>query len=610
MSPLKRILAFAKPHQKYLFLSIFFNLLYSVFQIFSVLVMLPVLQMIFNVDQEKITKPVYSGKFSEYFSYIKTSAFYNIQESITEYGAIKVLAALCIITATSFLFRNISRYFGSFMLVNYRVGITKDLRSKVYQKFLKLPVSFFTEQRKGDMMSRISNDIGSIENSIMGSLVDVINAPFMITASLITLFALSPSLTLFSLLVFPVMGGIISWVGKSLKRKSKKAQEELGNLFSIVDETLKSSKIIKIFNADIILNARFEKTTQNWKNHAIAMSRRRELASPSSEFLGSVTILLITWFAGIQILEKQTMDAVTFIGFIAIFFQILEPAERLSAAISNMQGGIPAVQRVLEVLDYDLKVEEIAHPISIKNLNNQIEFKNISFYYDKDNQILKNFNLTIPRGKTVALVGQSGSGKTTIANLLARFYDVTDGEILIDGINIKDLNLTEYRKLLGMVTQESVLFNDSVYNNIWMGKTEASEEEVIHAAKIANAHQFIENLPEKYQTNIGDDGNKLSGGQKQRISIARAVLKNPPIMILDEATSALDTESERLVQDALDHMMENRTSIVIAHRLSTIQKADHIVVMERGNIVEQGTHDELITNNNVYKKLVELQNFG
>ena len=406
------------------------------------------------------------------------------------------------------------------------------------------------------------------------------------------------------------MGGIISWVGKSLKRKSKKAQEELGNLFSIVDETLKSSKIIKIFNADIILNTRFEKTTQNWKNHAIAMSRRRELASPSSEFLGSVTILLITWFAGIQILEKQTMDAVTFIGFIAIFFQILEPAKRLSAAISNMQGGIPAVQRVLEVLDYDLKVEEIANPISIKNLNHQIEFKNISFYYDKDNQILKNFNLTIPRGKTVALVGQSGSGKTTIANLLARFYDVTDGEILIDGINIKDLNLTEYRKLLGMVTQESVLFNDSVYNNIWMGKTEASEEEVIHAAKIANAHQFIENLPEKYQTNIGDDGNKLSGGQKQRISIARAVLKNPPIMILDEATSALDTESERLVQDALDHMMENRTSIVIAHRLSTIQKADHIVVMERGNIVEQGTHDKLITNNNVYKKLVELQNFG
>ena len=304
------------------------------------------------------------------------------------------------------------------------------------------------------------------------------------------------------------------------------------------------------------------------------------------------------------------MSAVTFIGFIAIFFQILEPAKRLSASISNIQGGIPAVQRVLEILDYDLKVEEIENPISISTLHHQIEFKNISFYYDKDNQILKNFSLTLPKGKTVALVGQSGSGKTTIANLLARFYDVTEGEILIDGTDIKHLKIEEYRKLLGMVTQESVLFNDTVYNNILMGKTEATKEEVENASKIANAHQFIENLAEGYQTNIGDDGNKLSGGQKQRLSIARAVLKNPPIMILDEATSALDTESERLVQEALDHMMENRTSLVIAHRLSTIQKADHIVVMERGNIVEQGTHQELMTKDGVYKRLIELQNFG
>ncbi len=610
MSPLRRILHLAKPHQKYLFLSIFFNLLYSFFQIFSVIVMLPVLEMIFNVKSEKIAKPQFSGDFVEYFGYLKNLALYTIQEQITNQGPIKVLAILCMVTATAFLLRNLSRYFGAFSLVNYRVGVTKDLRSNVYQKFLKLPVSFFTEQRKGDMMSRISNDIGNVEGSIMNSLVDIINAPFMIVTSLITLFLLSPSLTLFSLLVFPVMGGVISWVGKSLKRHSMKAQEELGTLFSLVDETLKSSKIIKIFNADTILKSRFDKTTNKWQDYSIAMSRRRELASPSSEFLGSVTILLITWFAGIQILEKHSMSAVTFIGFIAIFFQILDPAKRLSAAISNIQGGIPAVQRVLEVLDYDLKVEEIEKPIPITTLNHQIEFKNISFYYDKDNQILKDFSITIPKGKTVALVGQSGSGKTTIANLLARFYDVTEGEILIDGTNIKDLKLTDYRKLLGMVTQESVLFNDSVYNNILMGKTEASEEEVINASRIANAHQFIENLPEGYQTNIGDDGNKLSGGQKQRLSIARAVLKNPPVMILDEATSALDTESERLVQDALDHMMENRTSMVIAHRLSTIQKADHIVVMERGRIVEQGSHAELISNDGVYKKLVELQNFG
>ena len=340
------------------------------------------------------------------------------------------------------------------------------------------------------------------------------------------------------------------------------------------------------------------------------MSRRRELASPMSEFLGSVTILIITWFAGTEIINGTNKDPVTFLAFIGVFFQILDPAKKLSNAISAIQGGMASLERVAEVLDYDLKVEEIANPVAISTLKDKIEFKNIGFYYDKDNVILKNFNLVIPKGKTVALVGQSGSGKTTIANLLARFYDVPEGEILVDGENIKNLKLKDYRHLLGMVTQESVLFNDSVFNNILMGKPDATEEEVMAAAKIANAHEFIQNLPEKYYTNIGDDGNKLSGGQKQRVSIARAVLKNPPIMILDEATSALDTESERFVQDALEKMMENRTSLVIAHRLSTIQKADWIVVMERGNIVEQGTHEELMNNNNVYRKLVELQNFG
>ena len=329
-----------------------------------------------------------------------------------------------------------------------------------------------------------------------------------------------------------------------------------------------------------------------------------------SEFLGSVTILIITWFAGVQILTEQTMEPETFLVFIAMFFQILDPAKKLSSAISNIQGGMASLDRVSEVLDYDLKIDEIANPIAISTLKNQIDFKNIGFFYDKDNVILKNFNLTIQKGKTIALVGQSGSGKTTIANLLARFYDVSEGEILVDGVNIKNLKVTDYRNLLGMVTQESVLFNDSVFNNILMGKPDASEEEVVAAAKIANAHEFIDHLPEKYFTNIGDDGNKLSGGQKQRVSIARAVLKNPPIMILDEATSALDTESERFVQDALEKMMENRTSLVIAHRLSTIQKADWIVVMERGIIAEQGTHQDLYEKNGIYRKLVDLQNFG
>ncbi|KIA89985.1 ABC transporter ATP-binding protein [Kaistella jeonii] len=612
MKPLKRILSIAKPHQRYLYGSIIFNLLYSLLQIFSIVTMLPILRILFKLDKEVDTNivPVYSGRFADYFGYMKDMAYYKIQLNINEYGAIQVLAVLCSITAVAFLLRNLFRYLGSYLLVNYRVGITKDLRTAMYDKFLKLPVSFFTEQRKGDMMSRISNDIGAVEGGIMGSLVDVLNAPFMIIASLITLFILSPQLTLFSLLVFPIMGLIIAWVGKSLKRHATAAQEELGNLFSLVDETLKSSKVIKIFNADKILKNRFNLTTDNWQKYAIGMSRRRELASPMSEFLGSVTLLIITWFAGTEIINGTNKDPVTFLAFIGVFFQILDPAKKLSNAFSSIQGGMASLDRVSEVLDYDLKIDEIPNPTPISTLKNQIEFKNIGFFYDKDNVILKNFDLTIPKGKTIALVGQSGSGKTTIANLLARFYDVSEGEILIDGENIKNLKVQEYRHLLGMVTQESVLFNDSIFNNILMGKPDATEEEVMAAAKIANAHEFIQNLPDQYYTNIGDDGNKLSGGQKQRVSIARAVLKNPPIMILDEATSALDTESERFVQDALEKMMENRTSLVIAHRLSTIQKADWIVVMERGIIVEQGTHQDLFGKNGIYRKLVDLQNFG
>ncbi len=585
--------------------------MYSVLNIFSVATMLPILGLMFGTVEKVDTsiKPVYSGRIVDFFGYAKDWAYYTIQTEIDKHGAVQVLAVLCAITAVAFLLRNIFRYLGAFLLVNYRVGITMDLRTAMYDKFLKLPVSFFTEKRKGDMMSRISNDIGAVEGGIMGSLVDVINSPFMILSSLITLFILSPKLTLFSLLVFPVMGWLISWVGKSLKRQATAAQEELGSLFSLVDETLKSSKVIKIFNADRILRRRFVSTTGNWQKYAIGMSRRREMASPMSEFLGSVTILIITWFAGVQILNEQSMEPETFLVFIGIFFQILDPAKKLSSAISNIQGGMASLDRVSEVLDYDLKIDEIENPIRIHNLEKGIEFKNIGFYYDKDNVILKNFNLNIPKGKTVALVGQSGSGKTTIANLLTRFYDVSEGAILVDGHDIKELSVKDYRSLLGMVTQESVLFNDSVYNNILMGKPDATEQEVTEAAKIANAHRFIEELPEQYHTNIGDDGNKLSGGQKQRVSIARAVLKNPPIMILDEATSALDTESERFVQEALEKMMENRTSLVIAHRLSTIQKADWIVVMERGEIVEQGTHLELYNRNGMYRKLVDLQNF-
>lgn len=611
MKPFQRILSIARPHQRFLWGSMFFNILYSLLQIASIGTLLPILSVMFGTVEKVDTSkaPVWSGRIADYFGYVKDWAYYTIQINMDEHGGIKVLAVLCSITAVAFLLRNIFRYLGSYLLVNYRVGITRDLRTSMYDKFLKLPVSFFTEQRKGDMMSRISNDIGAVEGGIMGSLVDIVNSPFMILSSLTALFLLSPKLTLFSLVVFPIMGWIISWVGKSLKKQARFAQEELGNLFSLVDETLKSSKVIKIFNADKILKNRFNKTTSQWQHHAISMSRRRELASPMSEFLGSVTMLIITYYAGTEIINGTNKDPATFLAFIGVFFQVLDPAKRLSNAISAIQGGMASLERVSEVLDYDLKVEEVANPTPISEMNDKIEFKNIGFYYEKSNLILKNVSITLPKGKTVALVGQSGSGKTTIANLLARFYDVSEGEILIDGHNIKNLKLTDYRQLLGMVTQESVLFNDSVYNNILMGNPDATEEQVIEAAKVANAHEFISQLQDGYHTNIGDDGNKLSGGQKQRVSIARAVLKNPPIMILDEATSALDTESERYVQDALEKMMQNRTSLIIAHRLSTIQKADHIVVMEKGDIIEQGSHNELMERNGTYRKLVELQNF-
>ncbi|AQW97915.1 ABC transporter ATP-binding protein [Elizabethkingia anophelis] len=597
-----RILKFAKPHQKYIYGSLFFNILYSLLQIASIGTLLPVLGILFGTEKQEIKGDGFSDN-------LKRTLYTFINNEIEKHGSLNVLLWLCIITGVAFFLRNIVRYLGAYLLIFYRVGVTKDLRGAMYRKILTLPVSFFSEQRKGDLMSRMSNDVGEVENNILGSLVDLVNSPFMLIGTLASLFFLNPQLTLFSLLVLPVMGTLISLIGKSLKKDSHKAQNELGNVFSIVDETLKSAKIIKIFNADKLLDNRFTGSMTKWINYSISLGRKRELASPMSEFLGAITFLIITWYGGYQILVNKNMQPQDFLVFLGMFFQILPPAKSLATSISNIQKGEASLIRVMDILDADVKVDEIANPIPVSELKDRIEFKNVGFYYNKENLILKNFNLSIPKGSTVALVGQSGSGKTTIANLLARFYDVTEGTITVDGNNIKDLKLKEYRAILGMVTQESVLFNDTIYNNIAMGKENATREEIIEAAKIANAHQFIESLPDGYETNIGDDGNKLSGGQKQRVSIARAVLKNPPIMILDEATSALDTESERFVQEALEKMMENRTSLVIAHRLSTIQKADWIVVMERGVIVEQGTHHDLMDNNSVYRKLVDLQNF-
>jgi len=520
MNEYKKILKFARPHQKYIYGSLFFNILYSVFQLASLGTILPVLGMLFGtIKPEKYeTAPVYSGEFLDFFTYVKDYSNYYIQNLVGEYGALKVLAWLCIITAFMFLLRNMFRYFGAFLLINYRVGVTKDLRGAMYRKILSLPVSFFTESRKGDLMSRMSNDVGEVEGNILGSLVELINAPFMLISTLVSLFFLSAEMTLFSLLVLPVMGTMIALVGKSLKKDSHEAQNEMGTIFSIVDETLKSSKVIKIFNAEKIMDNRFMRSMNKWISSSISLGRKKELASPMSEFLGSITFLIIAWYGGKQIIVEQSISPADFLVFLGLFFQILPPAKSLSTSISNVQKGEASLKRVLEILDADVKIEEVAEPVSISTLQNNIEFKNIGFYYDKSNLILKNFNLTIPKGRTVALVGQSGSGKTTIANLLARFYDVSEGEILIDGTDIKHLKLQEYRQLLGMVTQESVLFNDSVYNNILMGKPDATRKEVIAAAKIANADDFITNLSEGYDTNIGDDGNKLSGKSFHRKS--------------------------------------------------------------------------------------------
>lgn len=608
MSALRKILHFARPHQKYIFVSLGFNLLYSALQVVSLMTILPVLGMLFGTIRATtdIRPPLVLEGGIDYW---KRYAYYQIELLASQYGALPVLAWLCSITAVAFFLRNLFRYLGGLSLIHYRVGVTKDLRTEMYRKILSLPVAFFSEQRKGDMMSRMSNDVGEVEGSILGSLIELINAPFMILGTLVTLFLLSPQLTLFTLLVLPVMGGLISWTGKRLKKKSHTAQYEMGMIFSIVDETLKSTKILKIFPAGRIMEKRFGFSMQRWIDTSVSIGKIRELASPMSEFLGSVTFLLITFYGGREIILHKSIDPQDFLVFLAMFFQILPPAKTLSNAVSAVQKGEGALTRVMDILEADVRIYEIDNPKPILNIEKGIRFENVCFGYNEDALVLQNFSLNLEKGKTIALVGQSGSGKSTVANLLARFYDPISGRILIDGTDLRELQISDYRHLLGMVTQESVLFHDSIRNNLLMGKENATEEELIQALKIANAWDFVRVMPLGLDTGIGDDGGKLSGGQRQRLSIARAVLKNPPLMILDEATSALDTESEKLVQDALEKMMQGRTSLVIAHRLSTIRKADWIVVMNEGKMVEEGTHTSLYSKSGTYRKLVDLQTF-
>ncbi|PQA96446.1 ATP-binding cassette, subfamily B, MsbA [Chryseobacterium piscicola] len=608
MNYYKRAIENIVPYKKTIAAGIFFNILYALFNIVAMLFFMPVLNILFDKKTEKIeAKPVYEG-ISAAGTYLKDSFNYFIQQLQIEKGSEYILLITCVLFITMFFLRNIFSYLSEFYLTFSRTGVSRDFRIKLHDKILDLPVSFFTNSRKGDVFARITSDVGEVEANILNSLIDLIRSPIVIIITMGYLLYSNFQLTIFTLIVFPIMGTLISIIGKSLKKDTGEAQNELGKMYSFVDETLVGLKIIKIFDASPQIKGRFDEVLNRIRFLSLRLFKKKALASPVSELLGAITIGMIVYFGGRLAIKGEGLSGSEFITYIALFYTILQPLKSLSSAISNMQKGEVSAKRIYDILDADYHIKEMPNAKEIKGFQGNVEFKNITFGYE-DRDVLKNFSLSIPKGKTVALVGQSGSGKSTIANLITRFYDVNDGEVLLDGENIKNIKLSNYRKLFGLVTQDNILFNDSIRNNISLGMPDASLEEIQEAAKIANAHDFIMDLPKQYDTSIGEAGGKLSGGQKQRISIARAVLKNPPIMILDEATSALDTESERFVQDALEKMMQNRTSLVIAHRLSTIQKADWIVVMEKGKIVEQGNHHDLIAKKGMYNKLVELQNF-
>ena len=609
MSYFKDILRYEKKYRKFTILNILFNILYAIFNVLSVLAFIPVLGILFNTDNTVIKVPLYTG-IRSVAAYAKESFYYFISQKIENEGAIEVLFFICLLTFSLFLFKNLFRYLASYVLVFLRNGIVKDLRDKLYHKIITLPLAYFSEKKKGDIIARMTIDVQEVEVSFLTSLEAIVREPLTVIISLTMMLILSVKLTLFVFVLLPVSGFIISSISKKLKANSLKAQKETGNFLSFIEETLTGLKIIKGFNAEKVIQEKFNTSTTKFRNLMSSVLHRKTLASPMSEFLGSATIIAILYYGGKLVLENNSpLKAEEFFGYIVLFYTVLNPIKAITTAYYNIQKGEASAERIMEVLNTKNSIKDKPNAAVKNGFTNKIEFKNISFKY-KDTFVLKDFSLTINKGETVALVGQSGSGKSTLANLITRFYDVNKGEVLIDDQNIKDVTKKSLRGLMGIVSQDSILFNDTIENNIKLGTQAATEEAILEAAKIANADEFIQNLPEKYETNIGDSGNTLSGGQKQRLSIARAVLKNPPIMILDEATSALDTESEQLVQTALEKMMQNRTSLVIAHRLSTIQKADTIVVMKKGKIVEQGKHEELLALKGEYFKLVTMQSLS
>ncbi len=583
-------------------LYVLFNLLSILFSLVSLAMLAPFLQLLFGKEELVTVKPDFSFSANYLLAQIK----YTLSQLIDRPdGKVYALGFICVVIIIAIFFKNLFTYLSYRTLAPIRNHVMTRLRDDLFNKILFLPIGYFTEQRKGDIISRMSNDMNEIEWSIIGTLEGLIREPLTIIIILTTLAFMSPALSLFLLVLLPITGFIIGRVSRSLRKQSNDSQEKQGELLSVLDETLGGLRVIKAFNAEKTVFNRFIDLNRILNNIRVKMAFRRDLASPLSEVMGVLVLCTILWFGG-KLALGDGLNSDTFITYIVFFTQIINPAKALSTAFYNAQRGSAAIQRIEEVLNAPLTVEESPNPKTLSHFSSKIEFRNVSFFYE-DVTILDDINLTIEKGKTVALVGSSGAGKSTLADLIPRFHDVSKGELLIDGINIKEYSLGSLRHHMGIVTQEPVLFNDTVATNIALGDSNANIAEIEDAAKIANAHEFIMNKEEGYQTNIGDRGNKLSGGERQRLTIARAVLKNPPILILDEATSSLDTESERLVQDAISKMMQNRTSIVIAHRLSTIRHADEIIVLQKGKIIERGTHSELIELNSFYKKLVEMQ---